>query len=77
MELKTINELKLEVTIIKLNRTKIVARLCEEISAETETQLRQTLKEFDAEIKFIEAAIIEKQEASQAIFSRSLNKSKL
>lgn len=77
METKTINELKLELTIIKLNRTKIVGRLCEEISKETEQQLRQTLKEFDAEINHIELLIYQKNEAAQKALNRSLNQSKL
>ena len=77
MEAKKINELKLEITNLKLKRCEIVGRLCEKIDSETEKALRISKKEIDADINQIELLISQKNEAAQKVLNRSLNQSKL
>lgn len=77
MEGKTINELKLEITNLKIKRVQISNRLRENISAETVEHLMISKKEIDAEIMQIELLISQKNEAAQKVLNRSLNQSKL
>jgi hypothetical protein len=73
---KTINELKLDLTILKQRKCSVIEKLCEPIAASTEIALRKSKAEIEKEIAELELLIKIKQDAAQAVFSKSLNQSK-